>query len=261
MIVKKLTEGISYDEVTNSYNISFQNDSKSDIINLMAPEIYEAEFLGNVYYFGYKFKDSVPSKIRSDFIHWLKGLKETKPTDYQYREIIAKPLRVLDKLIGLKNFSLFVYPVSNRSTLVQKIIETCGMMMQRDLRGISVEMVKNLPLMVQFDWNRFDKEFNGDNHQKTQIYTYIENELMPKIHSLDYFSIAQNVKPKYRQYITDYLISGSGYEKDLMYLVQSNKILLVDDVNTTGATLSEIIRIIRNINVKAEIYVFTLLGT
>lgn len=198
MIVKKLTEGISYDEVTNSYNISFQNDSKSDIINLMAPEIYEAEFLSNVYYFGYKFKDSVPSKIRSDFIHWLKGLKETKPTDYQYREIIAKPLRVLDKLIGLKNFSLFVYPVSNRSTLVQKIIETCGMMMQRDLRGISAEMVKNLPII------------------------------------------------------------NNNHEKDL--LIQSNKILLVDDVNTTGATLSEIIRIIRNINVEAEIYVFTLLG-
>ena len=198
MIVKKLTEGISYDEVNNSYNISFQNDSKSDIINLMAPEIYEAEFLGNVYYFGYKFKDSVPSKIRSDFIHWLKGLKETKPTDYQYREIIAKPLRVLDKLIGLKNFSLFVYPVSNRSTLVQKIIETCGMMMQRDLRGISAEMIKNLPII------------------------------------------------------------NNNHEKDL--LIQSDKILLVDDVNTTGATLSEIIRIIRNINVKAEIYVFTLLG-
>lgn len=198
MIVKKLTEGISYDEVTNSYNISFQNDSQSDIINLMAPEIYEAEFLGNVYYFGYKFKDSVPSKIRSDFIHWLKGLKETKPTDYQYREIIAKPLRVLDKLIGLKNFSLFVYPVSNRSTLVQKIIETCGMMMQRDLRGISAEIVKNLPII------------------------------------------------------------NNNHEKDL--LIQSDKILLVDDVNTTGATLSEIIRIIRNINVEAEIYVFTLLG-
>ena len=198
MIVKKLTEGISYDEVNNSYNISFQNDSKSDIINLMAPEIYEAEFLGNVYYFGYKFKDSVPSKIRSDFIHWLKGLKETKPTDYQYREIIAKPLRVLDKLIGLKNFSLFVYPVSNRSALVQKIIETCGMMMQRDLRGISAEMVKNLPII------------------------------------------------------------NNNHEKDL--LIQSDKILLVDDVNTTGAALSEIIRIIRNINVEAEIYVFTLLG-
>lgn len=198
MIVKKLTEGISYDEVTNSYNISFQNDSQSDIINLMAPEIYEVEFLGNVYYFGYKFKDSVPSKIRSDFIHWLKGLKETKPTDYQYREIIAKPLRVLDKLIGLKNFSLFVYPVSNRSTLVQKIIETCGMMMQRDLRGISAEMVKNLPII------------------------------------------------------------NNNHEKDL--LIQSDKILLVDDVSTTGATLSEIIRIIRNINVESEIYVFTLLG-
>lgn len=198
MIVKKLTEGISYDDVTNSYNISFQNDSKSDIINLMAPEIYEAEFLGNVYSFGYKFKDSVPSKIRSDFIRWLKGLKETKPTDYQYREIIAKPLRVLDKLIGLKNFSLFVYPVSNRSTLVQKIIETCGMMMQRDLRGISVEMIKNLPII------------------------------------------------------------NNNHEKDL--LIQSDKILLVDDINTIGATLSEIIRIIRNINVKAEIYVFTLLG-
>ena len=77
-------------------------------------------------------------------------------------------------------------------------METCGVMMQRDLRGISAEMVKNL------------------------------------------------------------LIINNNHEKDL--LIQSDKILLVDDVNTTGAALSEIIRIIRNINVEAEIYVFTLLG-
>ena len=38
------------------------------------------------------------------------------------------------------------------------------------------------------------------------------------------------------------------------------KILIVDDINTSGSTLTEILRIIKAINNQCEIYIFTLIG-
>lgn len=262
MRVIKLYEGITYNSDTDEFDIKFNGDSETDIIHLTPPTIYKSDFLDNTYYFGYKFADNCSSMLRSKFIHWIKGLTEKHPSDYQYRELIAKPLKLLDKEIGLRDIKMFVYPRSNRSELVQKMIEVCGIMMQRDTEGISVELIKSIPENVKFNWTQFRQDFDGDtnSHQFHQIYDYIENELMPKIHSLEYFSIAENVKPKYRQYIKDYLTVDSGWASDMLYLIKSNKILIVDDINTSGATLSEILRIIRNVNTDAEIYIFTLIG-
>ena len=41
---------------------------------------------------------------------------------------------------------------------------------------------------------------------------------------------------------------------------QNGKLLIVDDINTSGATLTEILRIIKAINNEAQIYIFTLIG-
>jgi len=82
---------------------------------------------------------------------------------------------------------------------------------------------------------------------------------MPKIHNLTYFSITDSVKTKYRQYIKNYLNIDRKAELAIES-VQSGKILVVDDINTSGATLTEILRIVRSINSKCEIYIFTLIG-
>ena len=258
MKIIKLDEGIKYNKEDNTYSINFNQDSADDIIKLKSPQIYQAEFKGNTYYFGYKFEDSVSSKDRSNFIHWLKGLSNNKPTDYQYREIIAKPLSILNKQIGLQNMDLFVYPQSNRSTLVQKMIIECGDILQRDTDSISMKLLKDTPANIQFDWRAFDRDFDGDSHAREQIYDYVENELLPKIHNLEYFSLAQSVKPKYRRYIKDFLTIGNLF--NLSNLTSAKKILIVDDVNTSGATLSEILKIINSINNEANTYIFTLLG-
>lgn len=81
---------------------------------------------------------------------------------------------------------------------------------------------------------------------------------MPKIHNLTYFSIADSVKPKYRQYIKNYLNIDKKAELAIES-IQNGKILIVDDINTSGATLTEILRIVRSINSKCEIYIFTLI--
>jgi hypoxanthine phosphoribosyltransferase len=83
---------------------------------------------------------------------------------------------------------------------------------------------------------------------------------MPKIHNLTYFSIADNVKPKYRQYIQNYLTIKDISSAKILKSIQNGKILIVDDINTSGSTLTEILRIVHNINNNCEIFIFTLIG-
>ena len=82
---------------------------------------------------------------------------------------------------------------------------------------------------------------------------------MPRIFELSYFSLADNVKPKYRQYIEDYLIVDNQTSQAIE-AIQKGKILIVDDINTSGSTLREIIRIVKQINNNCAIFIFTLIG-
>ena len=89
---------------------------------------------------------------------------------------------------------------------------------------------------------------------------YIKKQLIPKLHDLDYFSIAQNVKSKYSPYITGFLNFKNPEDIEKFSKLQGSNILVVDDINTTGSTMHEILRILGNINNDANIYVYTLIG-
>ena len=43
--------------------------------------------------------------------------------------------------------------------------------------------------------------------------------------------------------------------------LKGNKILIVDDMNTSGSTLDEIVRILGTVNNNCEIYIYTLIGS
>lgn len=43
--------------------------------------------------------------------------------------------------------------------------------------------------------------------------------------------------------------------------LKGNKILIVDDMNTSGSTLEEIVRILGTVNNNCEIYIYTLIGS
>lgn len=236
-------------------------DSNTDIMNTVQPDIYKSEFGGNIYYFGYTFKNTSSRKDRTTIIHWIKGIECDGINDSALKRFIDKPLRYLDNEINLSEFTCIVYPRSNRSHLTQTIIEEISNFSQRDTVKTPVEFVKSLPQDVYFDWEDFDLNYPGEigDNQYKQIRNYIENILLPKIHSLDYFSLADNVKAKYRRYIKDYL-NIDERSKQVIKSIQSGKILVVDDINTTGATMNEILRIIRKINNKCEVYIFTLIG-
>ena len=155
----------------------------------------------------------------------------------------------------------FVYPGSGRSKLVQKMGSIINEFTSRDTSRISFELVKSIPTDIQFDWEMFDSDFKyeQDSSRYINMKKYVEETLLPSIHDLDYFSLAESVKPKYRKYIKNFLRFS---EEDLIRFsnLQCQNILVVDDINTPSSTLNEILRIINRINYRCSIFVYTLIG-
>ena len=126
----------------------------------------------------------------------------------------------------------------------------------------SFELIKNLPENVEFDWEHFDNEYEGEigDTRYKAIRDHIDNELIPKIKNLEYFSIAANVKPKYRNYIKNYLKFENEADQSAFEAMNGGNILIYDDINTSGATLREILRIVRVLAPDSKIFIFTLIG-
>ena len=259
MKFKKVNEGISFNGKT--FDVRFFDSSEDDIIGIVVPFVHESTFDNNVYYFGYKFNKDVPSKIRSKFIHWIKGLEDDKPDVDTVENLVALPLVELNKEVNLSTFSCTLYPRSNRSDLT-RIIQRSAINVIPRMNIHSFELIKTLPQNIEFDWYQFDNEYTGElgDHQYRQIKDYVNNILLPKIHSLDYFSIAQNVKYKYRPYIKNYLSFENEEQEDAFKALNGGNILILDDINTSGSTLREILKIIRVLVPESKIYIFTLIG-
>lgn len=254
LISDYLSEGVRKD--LNQFVFDFKNDKYTDLINLNDPDIYEDKIFNNVYWFGYKFNETASRSERTRFIDYIKGLSDIKPSEKELIRFIDKPLIKLHEKENITSFNCIVYPRSERSNLVHKIITEINNVSARSAERVTIELVKNLPANISFNWNMFNAENSFDKQQQI----FINTTLMSKIHELDYFSLAQNVKPKYRRYIENFLMFKSDTDKDLFKSIKAGKILVVDDINTSGSTLNEIIRILNEINSDCKIYIFTLLG-
>lgn len=259
-VYKILNDGISIEN--DNIILNTNNDLDTDIIHIMHPEIYKSEFIGNTYHFGYRFEDSTSRKHRSMVIKWLKGLGSNTIDNKSLQKLVRKPLLELGKQEDLFSFDCLLYPRSSRSNLTKIIMQEIYKLTSHDLERCSFELVKTLPNSVKFDWKSFNANYEGDIGDNTyeQIHNYVNDVLLPKIHDLSYFSIADNVKYKYRPYIQDYLTFPNEEQKNLINAINNGKILIVDDINTSGSTLTEILRLVRSINHSCSIYIFTLIG-
>lgn len=245
--------------VENNKFIFKNENSPDDIIDFKYPQIYQSKFGKYTYWFGYKFNDTVSSKDRSKFLHAIKGLSEDQISDNDIVDFIDRPIFELDNYINTYSISAVIYPVSGRSKLVSKIISEVGRFTSHNAKRLSFEFVKNIPSKVEFDWEQFESDTSNDLNKYNQMKKYVTEELLPAIHSLDYFSLAENVKPKYRKYIKNYL---SLSESDVAKLasLKGETILIIDDINTSGATLDELVRNIRLLNNTCKIFIYTLIG-
>lgn len=242
------------------YILDFSYNLPDDLIEIQPPQLYKTSMRNRIYWFGYMFNEKSSSKQRSDFIHYIKGLSDKKIPDHELTQFIELPLGELDKLIDMYKIDIFVYPTSGRSPLVQKMISVIGDYTSRDMTGCSFEIVKSAPVDIEFDWDMLERDAGDDMNKYNQMKQYAEEVILPAIRELDYFSLAQNVKPKYRKYIKNFLSIESAGAAEKLQRMKGHNILIVDDINTSGSTINEILRILDRVNSECNIFIYTLIG-
>ena len=268
--------GIEYNEKSDIFEFNFTSNSEECIIEFidlpLEPVLFDdVEGMSNVYYFGYEFlnNDYASSKIRTKFLHELR-FNDNFTTQENKELFIKTALSKLKKSLNItiNDIGIIVYPKS-RSSLNEYILRLFYAI--TNSCATSFEVIKMLPQNVKFNWKEFrnnelESIVNGrPRYTEIQKDQQIEkiSKLLDEIHSLDYFSIAENVKTnKYKSYFSNYFyFSSPDMQQDFDDIQKKgDKILILDDVSTTGATLKEIIKIIRFFNKSSDVILFTLIG-
>jgi len=268
--------GIEYNNIKDIFEFNFTSNSEECIIEFvdlpLEPVLLDdVEGMSNVYYFGYEFlnNDNASSKIRTKFLHELRF--NNNFTTQENKELFIKT--ALSKLkksleITINDIGIIIYPRS-RSSLNEYILKLFYSI--TNSKSKSFEVIKSLPEQIKFNWedfkiNELESIINGrPRYTEIQKNQQIEkiNQLLEEIHTLDYFSIAENVRTnKYKSFFSNYFYFDSPELQKHFNEMKNNgdKILILDDVSTTGATLKEIIKIIRFFNKTSDIILFTLIG-
>ena len=260
-----LKEGVQYNKNTNSFVFDFEHDNETDIIKLehIGKKI---EAFGECFYYGYEFSDDVDSKIRSEFIKTVK-FPGNFDNNTDLSKFIYNAVTYLDSQISLPSYNVIVIPQSI-SEINRKMISYVSRITEN--RYIEIEMIKDLPQKIEFDYVRFNKEVlerlddNGKprytEKQKEQALSNIQ-KMMDNIHKLDYFSIARDVKKnKYRRYIQNYYKFPDEETKDVFMRITNTNVLVIDDIVTSGTTIFHLLKSLRCVNDNNKITIFSLIG-
>ena len=249
-----LLEGIQ--RQGDSFIFNFDNDGEKEIIKLNE-DIRKSAIYDNVFYYAYEFGGHVDSNVKSKFINDLKFPSGMRETDKE--RFMRAAVNKFCQHENLYNFDCIVFPQSE-SEIVIKMLEYIANGCNADIA--SYNMVKRLPKDIEFDYRRFElfcertKKYTDS--QKKEVLENIK-EMMDKIHDLDYFSIARNSKYKYRQYLKNFYEFPDKEAEEAYKSVTNKKVLLIDDIATSGTTIQMLLRSLNSLATK-EIVVFSLIG-
>lgn len=257
--------GVTFNKESNTFMFDFEHDGVDDIVSLTGRG-YEVEAFGKCFYYGYEFCDQVESKLRGEFIHYVK-FGESIQQNPNLTRFVQKAVNDLNDKINLYNYDLVVIPQSS-SSLNQYMLRYLYRFAQPQLHYM--ELVKSLPEQIEFDMDAYEKQYLDDvledgrprysEKAKEDVRKSI-NEMMDLIHKKDYFTIAKDVrKSRMRPYITNFLRFRSEEDRALCEALHNQNVLVVDDITTSGSTLGEILRALRVLSLDNQITVFSLLG-
>lgn len=262
--LKEINDGITYNKGEDIFTFNFEHDGENDVIEL-CKDVYKSEIFGKTFYYGYKFSESADKIIRGKFIDTLKFHCDKLNKDNVHK-FIRKSVGGLDNLVNLAKYEAIVYPQSI-SWLTKEIM--WHIQKYSKAKILKTELIKSLPVNITFNYDAFiDYMANAtmDNGKPRfnesammQTLSSIES-MMNKIHNLDYFSLAKNVKQKYRPYIDNYYQFENADKREAYKRLNNTNVLVIDDITTSGSTMNLLLKTLRTINDNNYITIFSLLG-
>lgn len=256
---KYMNEGVMFNEPV--FEFDFEHDNEDDVIKLTG-KLKSSSIYNNTYFFQYEFGDDISSNLRSKFIHALK-FDQIQLGEANVKMFIDNAMANLNKVINLANVDVVIYPQSS-SSLTRDIVDKIDSFTDSE-RYIKLEVVKKAVDEINFNWEKFEKYC--ENHDIPANARSIMKKKMLKmlddIHALDYFSIAKNIKDqKYKKFLNTIYKFYDDKSINLIKTIKNKKILIIDDIYTSGVTIEQIIKTYQMLDPDDSntLTVFTLIG-
>lgn len=103
--------GVIFNSENKTFQFDFEHDGIDDIVSLTGHG-YDVEAFGKCFYYGYEFCDQVDSRVRGEFIHYVK-FSESIQKDTNLTRFVQKAVNDLNDKINLYNYDLVVIPQSS----------------------------------------------------------------------------------------------------------------------------------------------------
>jgi len=241
-LYKVLSEGISYED---SYKIDYEKDSVNDLIRFTDTITFQKDMYGNIIMVGIAVSQSENRNVLINDLKKGVGLSENEKS-----YIIDRVLNNLNEYINLNDFDYIISPKSSSKlinkflykikNLNKKIILIDNMFLKNDFKNIwlDVELAKKEQpnKYVKSLIKRFDKLISSDEeHFKLQPLNKYE-----------------------RKYVRD-LLKINPDHTNILYDMMDKKILVVDDILTSGKTFDEMKNILYVLDIK-NITFFSMFG-
>lgn len=233
---KALDEGIKV--VDGKVIFDWESDDDSDIINLTSVNIKQSVFKGIPRFFGYSIKRQKGKDIL------LKYIKDNVDTDPNIVEMIEKCVDSFYTDSTIKHFD-YVLKVPSHST-VNNIL--CDRILEHDNTKI-VPISKKDVSELNVDWDKVKRNFKLNYYQEfcdyiSRVINYVKKD--------ETFSISK-IPPRIRQYIKPMFLLNNDIDKN-------SNVLIVDDVFTSGSTVSMVINELMNYGFDGDITVLSLIN-
>lgn len=269
-----------------SFTVDFNHNTDDDVIQFVEPFNIEKPMAGvDICWFGYQYNPNIKGAYRQQCIKFLENVKGTPVTVDDDSEEIYIPINsdnigICDEDLGimidrsLRNMKLndylidtIIYPISQSNNLNHYIVKYVKQYLLNSDRLSFYELIKADPRSIQFDIERclsdvatgdIPNYFKDSWGNKQPITEDTLNTLINDAHNATTFSLYKITRSAFmRKYFSNYLLFKSVDQ----HLHNAENVLIVDDNNTTGTTVAEVIRRIREYNDTCNIYVFTLTGS
>ena len=230
-----VSAGIQLDGDSVIFN--WNEDEPEDILPLVNQKIIQSTRKGHAFYYAFK-----ANKTYDDWNKFLYSFKHSsnKAELKKLTDMLAK--RLMDKF---NRFDCILYPKSS-SELNELMVKSI-----RDIDPyiIAYPVSKVSPSEVKFDWDLFDEKFKGTEEQYAKLKKSIER-MMDRVHKSSTFSFQKQIPGMFRKYIYGFL--DLGHFVDLNNLSDSDTILILDDILSTGSTISEIDRMLDDVGFEGD---------
>lgn len=262
MMKNVVVEGVEFDPSENSFSFDFNVDGENSIVRLKE-EIYQIREYLPCTYFGYTFAEDVDKSLKPKFIDAIKYPNQAsgaKISEDDLDRFLNNAISRLNSKVGLANYDAIVYPQSSsklNKILLEKISDIS---MSKDYA--TFEIVKDLPKNISIDVDRYLAVNHTLEKDQQSVIDRI-SEIERNIRKLDYLKLGKDVKPKYRKFLRNfYRFKSDEDKKTFKALSDQSKILVLDDVATTGSTLKYVLNAIRIVNnvEDSKIAIFCVLG-